>query len=412
MTTTRRWQDRADAIVSELLAGGRKISRLVLLRWPMAHLASLHWILPLGLLSALLLGYLGSTQFDISRGQSYASELLRADDIAKTYHDVSRRVEDTVARQKRAQEALELLADPDSAAPALEHEVVRARRAELQAEVRRTDVALAETRPLLVGIATSQGLTACELQDMRLDEASCANGALKRGWVMVAFLVTLAASLLAAAYWALLQLENSWILPYSNDRLWYSATYVVALGAIASGPFALIAAYYRRAARYPTPPEGWFLAHHQRVVCLLGLLVVAAALAAAVSVRVSARAITALIVSALVGGVVVLALSRGPVGWVLCALVVVGVVEYLERSRDVALAFATAWLVLAAPLAPAISVFTIDYVLERFIGVDNLVTTILRTGTLGLLLGHLLVSRRVESQVRTAVALGTTARTL
>lgn len=315
------------------------------------------------------------------------------------------------ADEKKREAAGELtrLRDPEPTAPREEQDAVRSRRAQLQAVIADTESTIKRVQPLLVPIAVSYGLRSCVLA---VTEAQCASGSLKRWWVMAVFGALLMCAILLAIYWALFQVQNSWILPIADERLWYLPVYAATMLSIVGPPFALIAGYYRQAAQYVVPPNGWFLNDHWRLAALVFLLGITSALVAAVSVRISMSVGTAMVGGAGVVSLLALLASRGWIGWLISIVILGAVVGALVGAGFALEDFALAAGILALPLVLVAPLALLEFAVRRGIGWEGWLTTLLRVAAYGVCVGQVRQSRRSEVQIRKAVALGTVRREL
>jgi hypothetical protein len=334
--------------------------------------------------------------------------------LQESYMSASDIVGSSEQRLSDAQEELAALEDPAPTASPEERDAVALRRTQLQERISDTTVRMTEAQSLLIPVAVSYGLRSCHLATDDAAEATCDGGRLERGSVMAAFYVTIAVAGLLAIFWSLVQVEYAWMLPLSNDSLWYSPIFAGALCFIFLPPFSLVAGYYRSAASYVVPPQGWFLDDRGRLILLTLLAAMTSVLVAAVSVRIGVSARAVMIAVAFIALCLLLAYSAGGWPWTIATIVVLAIlwVWLWAKWEAAVMDFAIAVVVLWFPLVGLLILIPLEWVLGHQFEVDNWVTASLRLGALAVCAGQIARSRIGESQIRKAVAYGTVDRSL
>ena len=144
---------------------------------------------------------------------------------------------------------------------------------------------------------------------------------------------SLALAAICAMLWLFVLFRESWILPNWSPHLWYTPAYAIALGALAIGPFLMLALYHWRADDYVLGANAWKLAKLGAVFYVLVFLQLTVLCIAAVELRPSAvrfiiGAPILLVIAGVVGALCAIALEvvfhvyiSGPFSWLVrCSL--------------------------------------------------------------------------------------------
>ena len=281
----------------------RKFNRGAMSASPTAAYARLHIVVPLALVAIAALLIVGLRLPD-TRDRRPASDLIKSQSVYQSYNDYLHTFE------KRVSEGY---LEPDS--PVLKP--------------------LAPLLTQMKQVAESEGLRCVDMDDEYLyygEAVECDTRVMEDSTVFAIFWGSLALAAICAMLWLFVLFRESWVLPNWSPHLWYTPAYAIALGALAIGPFLMLALYHWRADDYVLGANAWKLAKLGAVFYVLVFLQLTVLCIAAVEMRPSAvrfiiGAPILLVIAGVVGALCAIALEvvfhvyiYGPFSWLVPVL--------------------------------------------------------------------------------------------
>ena len=205
----------------------------------------------------------------------------------------------------------------------------------LRARFSQTRRPLAPLLTRMKRVAESEGLRCVDMDDEYLyydEPVACDSRVMEDSTVFAIFWGSLALAAICAMLWLFVLFRESWILPNWSPHLWYTPAYAIALGALAIGPFLMLALYHWRADDYVLGANAWKLAKLGAVFYVLVFLQLTVLCIAAVELRPSAvrfiiGAPILLVIAGVVGALCAIALEvvfhvyvSGPFSWLVPVL--------------------------------------------------------------------------------------------